>query len=146
MDAELFDKGFMVVLQWVGVLKAIVSSRHLSNYKDLFNFRHPVHRWCTATYTFFLSCGEITITLEDVANQLLLSILGDVDLGALELSLEEEVVEAELRKGMNGNAKLSHLVGSFSKASVAARRAAFNTFWLYKFIFGSHSHYVVKSL
>ena len=34
----------------------------------------------------FFFCGEITVTLEDVANQLLLPILGDVDPGALELS------------------------------------------------------------
>ena len=49
------------------------------------------------------------MTLEDVANQLLLPILGDVDPGALELSPEEEeVMKAKLRKGMSGNAKLSH--------------------------------------
>ena len=68
------------------------------------------------------------MTLEDVANQLLLPIIGDVDLGALDLSPEEEAVEVELRKGMSGNVKLSHWVGSFSKASVAARRVAFVTF------------------
>ena len=61
------------------VLKAIVSSYCLSNYRDLFNLRHLVHRWCAATHTFFLSYGEITVTLEDMANQLLLPILGDVD-------------------------------------------------------------------
>jgi len=77
---------------------------------------------------------------------LLLPILGDVDPGALEFSPEEEAVEAKLRKGMSGNAKLSHWVGSFSKASIAARYVAFVTFWLYKFIFGSHPHYVVKPL
>ena len=63
------------------------------------------------------------MTLEGMANQFLLPILGDVDPGALELSPEEEAVEAELRKGISGNAKLSHWVGSFSKASVAIRRA-----------------------
>ena len=72
--------------------------------------------------------------------------LDDVDPGTLKLSSKEEVVEAELRKGMSGNTKLSHWVGSFSKASVAARRAAFVTFWLCKFIFGSHPHYDVKHL
>ena len=46
------------------------------------------------------------MTLEDVANQLLLPILGDADLAALELSLEEEAIEAELRKRMAGNGKL----------------------------------------
>ena len=48
------------------------------------------------------------MTLEDVANQLLLPILGDVDLGNIELSTEKEVVEVKLRKGITGNAKLSH--------------------------------------
>ena len=48
------------------------------------------------------------MTLEDVANQLFLPILGDIDPGALEFSLEKEAMEAELRKGMSSNAKLSH--------------------------------------
>ena len=68
------------------------------------------------------------MTLEDMANQFLLPILGDVDPGALELSPEEEAVEAELRKGMSGNVKLSHWDGSFSKASVAVCHVAFITF------------------
>ena len=65
---------------WASVLKAIVSSYCLSNYRNLFNLRHLVHRWCTTTHTFFLSYGEIIVTLEDMANQLLLPILVDVDL------------------------------------------------------------------
>ena len=44
------------------------------------------------------------MTLEDVANQLLLPILGDANPDALELSLKEEAVEAELKKRMSGNA------------------------------------------
>ena len=47
------------------------------------------------------------MTLEDVANQLLLPILGDVDSSNIKLSIEGEAMEAELRKGMNGNTKLS---------------------------------------
>lgn len=70
------------------------------------------------------------MTLEDVANQLLLPILGDTNLNNLKLSAKEEVMKAELKKGMNGNAKLSHWVGAFSKASTAIRRAAFVTLWL----------------
>ena len=105
----------MVVLQWAGVLKAIVSLCCLSNYRDLFNLFHLVRRWCTATHTFFLSCSEITVTLEDVANQLLLPILGDVDIGAFELFAEEEAVEVELRKGMNGNEKLHIGLGPFPR-------------------------------
>ena len=146
MDRELSDMSFMGLLQRACVLKAIISSRCLSNYRDLFNLRHLVRRWCTTTHTFSLSCGEITVTLEDMANQLLLPILGDVDLGAFELSSEKEAVEAELKKKMSGNAKLSYWVGSSSKISIAACRAAFVAFWLCKFIFGSHPHYVVKLL
>ena len=81
-----------------------------------------------------------------MANQLLLPILGDVDPTTLEFSPEEEAIEAELRKRMAGNAKLSYWVSSSSKFSVAARRTAFVAFWLCKFVFGSHPHYAIKPL
>ena len=86
------------------------------------------------------------MTLKDVANQLLLPILVDTDPNNIKLSVEEEAIEAELKKGMSGNTKLSHWVGAFSKASTIVRCAAFITFWLCKFSFGSHPHYVVKPL
>ena len=146
MDNELSDTGFIRLLQRAGDLKAIISSRCLSNFQDLFNLCHLALQWCTTTHTFFFSCGEVTVTLEDVANQLLLPILGDVGPATLELSLEEEVMKAKLKKGMSGNAKLSYWVSSSSKFSVATRHAAFVMFWLCKFVFGSHPHYVVKHL
>ena len=59
------------------------------------------------------------MTLKDVANQLLLPILSDVDPSGMELSPEEEVVEAKLKKGMSGNAKLSHWVRAFSNAKLS---------------------------
>ena len=130
MDKELSNTGFMGLLQRAGVLKAIVSSRCLSNYRDLFNLCHLVRRWCTTTHTFFFSCGEIIMTLEDMVNQLLLPILSDADPGALELSLKENAVEVELKKRRSGNAKLSFWVSSTSKISVTTRRATFITFWL----------------
>ena len=86
------------------------------------------------------------MTLEDVANQLMLPILGDVDPSNIELPIEKEAVEAELRKGISGNAKLLHWVGASSKASDVIRRAAFIAFWLCKFIFGSYPYYAVKPL
>ena len=97
----------MGLLQRAGVLKAIVSSCCLSNFRDLYKLRHLVRRWCTITHTFFFSCGELTITLEEVANQLLLPILGDADPATLEFSPEEEAIEAELKKRLAGNTKLS---------------------------------------
>ena len=81
-----------------------------------------------------------------MANQLLLPILGDDDPATIELSLEEEAIEVELKKRMTKNAKLSYWVSSSSKFSVVARRAAFVAFWLCKFIFGSHPHFAIKSL
>ena len=86
------------------------------------------------------------MTLKKVANQLLLPILGDADPAALELSPEEEAIEAELRKRMARNAKLSYWVSSSSKFSVATRRVAFIAFWLCKFVFGSHPYYAIKPL
>ena len=137
---------FMKALQWVNVLKAIVSSWYLPNYRSLFNLRYLIRWWCNATHTFFLSCCKITVTLEDVANQLLLPILGGTDPNNIKLSAEEEAVEAELKKGVNGNAKLSYWVGAFSEASTVVHCASFVTFWLYKFVFGLYLHYVVKPL
>lgn len=64
----------------------------------------------------------------------------------MKFSPEEEVMVAELRKGMGSNAKLSHWVGTFSKASDVVRHATFVAFWLCKFVFGFHPHYVVKPL
>ena len=146
VDSELSDTGFMGLLQRAGVLKAIASSRCLSNFRELYNLRHLVRRWCTTTHTFFFSCGELTVTLEDVANQLLLPILGDADPATLEFSPEEEAIEVELRKRMAGNAKLSYWVSSSSKFSVSVCRVAFVAFWLCKFVFGSHPHYAIKPL
>ena len=39
------------------------------------------------------------MTLEDVANQLLLPILGDMDPSDIQLSAKKEAIEMELRKG-----------------------------------------------
>ena len=108
VDNELSYAGFMGLLQQAGVLKAIVSSRWLSNFRDLYNLRHLVRWWCTTTHTLFFSYGELTVTVEDVANQLLLPILGDANLATLEFSPEEEAIEAELKKRMTRNAKLSY--------------------------------------
>ena len=146
VDNELSDTGFMGLLQQAGVLKAVILSRCLSNFKDLYNLCHLVCRWCTTTHTFFFSCGELTVTLEDMANQLLLPILGDAVPATLELSPKEEAIKVELKKRMTGNAKLSYWVSSSSKFSMSARRAAFVAFWLCKFVFGSHPHYAIKPL
>ena len=53
------------------------------------------------------------MTLEVVANQLFVRILVDTYPNNIKLSAEEETIEAELKKGMSGNAKLFHWVGAF---------------------------------
>lgn len=83
-----------------GVLKAIVSSQCLSHYRNLFNLRHLVHWWYSATHTLFLSYSEITMTLKDTANQLLLPILKDIDPSNIQLFTKDVVMETELRKGL----------------------------------------------
>ena len=128
-------------------MKAILSSRSLHNFCDLLNLRNLVHHWCSVTHTFFLSCGELTVTLEDVANQLLLPILDEVVPLEIQLSDGEMAVEAELRKGLGGgNVKLSNWIRAFIEVSVGVHYVAFIMFWLCKFIFGAQPHYVVKPL
>ena len=68
VDNELSYTGFMGLLQQAGVLKAIISSSRLSNFRDLYNLRHLVRWWCSTTHTLFFSCDKLTVTLEDVAN------------------------------------------------------------------------------
>ena len=81
-----------------------------------------------------------------MANQLLLPILNDTNPAVPELSPEEKAIEAELKKRMTRNAKLSYWVSSSSKFSMTAYRTAFVTLWLCKFVFGSHPHYDIKPL
>ena len=51
-----------------------------------------------------------------------------MDPNDIELSAKEKAVEAELKKGMSENTKLSHWVGAFSKAFIVVRCDAFIAF------------------
>uniref|UniRef100_A0A2N9FUN5 Aminotransferase-like plant mobile domain-containing protein n=1 Tax=Fagus sylvatica TaxID=28930 RepID=A0A2N9FUN5_FAGSY len=90
------------VLQEAGVFEAIVISRGLNMYCDVIGIRYLVRRWCPTTHTFFLAWGEFTVTIEDVANLLILPILGDVDPIRLRLTAAESVIEEELIEGFGG--------------------------------------------
>ena len=68
VNNKLSDTSFMGLLQRAGVLKVVVLSRNLSNFQNHYNLRHLVRRWCATTHTFFFSCGELTVTFEDMAN------------------------------------------------------------------------------
>lgn len=48
------------------------------------------------------------MTLEDMANQLLLPILGGSHPNNIKLFTKEKAVEVKLKKELGGNAKLSH--------------------------------------
>uniref|UniRef100_A0A2N9EWP7 Aminotransferase-like plant mobile domain-containing protein n=1 Tax=Fagus sylvatica TaxID=28930 RepID=A0A2N9EWP7_FAGSY len=109
--------------------------------------RHLVRRWCPATHTFFLAWGEFTVTIEYVANLLMLPILGDIDPTRLRLTAVESVIEEELIEGFGGKgasfgghlAKHSTWVTTFrrrsNKSEKHTRHAAFVAFWLTKFVF-----------
>jgi hypothetical protein len=48
-----------------------------------------IRRWCLSTHTLFFAHGELTVTLEDIENHWMLTILGDCDPSEIELSSEE---------------------------------------------------------
>ena len=52
-------------------------SRNLKGFRDAKGLKHLVNRWCPSLHTFFSFVVELTITLEDVVNNLLLPVLGD---------------------------------------------------------------------
>lgn len=108
MDVELSDVGFMAALQWASVLKVIVSSRCLSNYRDLFNLHHLIRRWYSATHTFILFLWRDHHDLRRCGQSTIATHYGNMDSNDIELSAEEEVVKAKLKKGMSGNTKLSY--------------------------------------
>jgi hypothetical protein len=152
----LVDNEFVEVLKEAGVFKAIVISRGLNMYRDVTGTRHLVRRWCPATHTFFLAWGEFTVTIEDVANLLMLPILGDVDPTRLRLTAVESVIKEELIEGFGGKgasfsrhlAKHSTWVTTFRRRSDESEKyiccAAFVAFWLTKFVFCEHPHYAMQ--
>ena len=55
----------------------MVFSRNLEGFRDAKGLRHLVCHWSPFLHSFFFSIGELTITLEDVVNNLLLPLFGD---------------------------------------------------------------------
>ena len=89
VDRELSDEEFVGHLRRAGILKAVAISKNLEGFRDAKGFKHLVHRWCHSLHTFFFSVGELTITLEDVVNNFLLSVFGDKDPFDISLSKED---------------------------------------------------------
>ena len=93
VDKELSDEEFVGHLERAGILKAVAISTNLEGFLDAKGLRHLVRRWCSSLHTFFFSVGELTITLEDVVNNFLLSVF--VDENPFDISLSDEDLKVE---------------------------------------------------
>ena len=59
------------------MLHSVIISRSSNLFRDAEVLRQLVRRWCPSSNTFFFAHGELIVTLEDIENHWLLSILGD---------------------------------------------------------------------
>uniref|UniRef100_A0A2N9HT29 Reverse transcriptase Ty1/copia-type domain-containing protein n=1 Tax=Fagus sylvatica TaxID=28930 RepID=A0A2N9HT29_FAGSY len=94
--------------------------------------REVLRRWCPSTHIFFFTWGELTVTLEDIANHWMLPILGEHSFSGIKLSAEEENVAAALRR--HSSTRISSWPALFVHCEdIPVRRAAFILYWLYRF-------------
>ena len=101
--------------------------------------------WCSSTHTFFLAWGELTVTLEDIANHWMLPILGELSFSGIKLFTEEEEVVAVLRR--HSFTRLSGWPALFVHCEdIPVRHAVFILYWLCKCLFGNFPYYVVNTL
>uniref|UniRef100_A0A2N9G8W3 Aminotransferase-like plant mobile domain-containing protein n=1 Tax=Fagus sylvatica TaxID=28930 RepID=A0A2N9G8W3_FAGSY len=98
VDREILDPDFWDRLVDAGIHWSILISRSCNMFRDTESLRELLRRWCPSTHTFFFSWGELTPTLEDVANHWMLPILGEYSLSNIKLSAAEEETAAALRK------------------------------------------------
>uniref|UniRef100_A0A2N9H960 Aminotransferase-like plant mobile domain-containing protein n=1 Tax=Fagus sylvatica TaxID=28930 RepID=A0A2N9H960_FAGSY len=144
VDREILDPDFWDRLVDAGVHWSILISRSCNMFRDTEALRKLLRRWCPSTHTFFFSWGELTPTLEDVANHWMLPILGEHSFSDIKLSAEEEEVAAALRK--RASTRLSGWPAHFSQVDEAAvRRAAFVLYWLCKCTFGNFPCYSINT-
>ena len=94
---EFLDADFCGLLEQASVAEAILLSRSCNIYRDTETLRQIIRRWRPSTHTFFFSCGEFTITLEDVENHWMPPVLSDMDPSAIEMSDEETSVERSVQ-------------------------------------------------
>uniref|UniRef100_A0A2N9IBE5 Aminotransferase-like plant mobile domain-containing protein n=1 Tax=Fagus sylvatica TaxID=28930 RepID=A0A2N9IBE5_FAGSY len=100
------------------------------NFEDTELLREVLRRWYPSTHTFFFAWGELTVTLEDIANHWMLPILGEYSFSDIELSAAEEEVAAALRR--HSSTKLSSWPTLFvHREDIPIRRATFILYWLY---------------
>ena len=114
-------------------------------FKDTEPLREVLRRWCPSTHTFFFSWGELTPTLEDITNHWMLPVLGEHSFSNIELSAEEEVIVATLKK--QSSTRLSGWPSHFMHyKEVPIRHAAFVLYWLCKCTFGNSPYYSLNAV
>jgi hypothetical protein len=144
VDREILDADFWDSLVDAGVHWSILISRSCNMFRDTESLRELLRRWCPSTHTFFFSWGELTPTLEDVANHWMLPILGEHSLSNIKLSAAEEETAAALKK--RSSTRLSGWPSFFvHQKDAPVRRAAFVLYWLCKCTFGNFPCYSVNT-
>uniref|UniRef100_A0A2N9HXH9 Aminotransferase-like plant mobile domain-containing protein n=1 Tax=Fagus sylvatica TaxID=28930 RepID=A0A2N9HXH9_FAGSY len=129
VDREILDPDFWDNLVDAEIHWAILISRSCNMFRDTEALRELLRRWCPSTHTFFFSWGELTPTLEDVANHWMLPILGEHSFSNIKLSTAEEEIAAVLKK--HSSTRLSGWPSTFINYKKAPiRRAAFILYWL----------------
>uniref|UniRef100_A0A2N9J0P8 Aminotransferase-like plant mobile domain-containing protein n=1 Tax=Fagus sylvatica TaxID=28930 RepID=A0A2N9J0P8_FAGSY len=145
VDREILDSDFWDNLVDAEVHWAILISRSCNMFRDTEALRELLRRWCPSTHTFFFSWGELTPTLEDVANHWMLPILGEYSFSNIKLSAAEEEIAAVLKK--YSSTRLSGWPSTFINYKKAPiRRAAFILYWLCKCTFGNFPCYSVNTV
>ena len=154
VDRELSDEEFVSCLECDGILKVVAISRNLEGFRDAKGVKHLVRRWCPSLHNFFFFVGELTITLEDVANNFLLPVFGDEN--PFDINLSEEDLEVENKLFIHFGGRTASLGGKPTmmgrwvmtlsrEKDKEVRRADFLVFWLSKFLFSEFPGYRVKS-
>ena len=144
VDLEIFDFDFWDSLREAGVHWSILISRSCSMFRDTEPLREVLRKWCPSTHTFFFSWGELTLTLEDIANHWMLPVLGEHSFSNIKLSAEEEEVVAALRR--QSSTRLSGWPSLFiHRKEVLVCCAAFVLYWLCKCTFGNSPYYLINS-
>ena len=144
VDLEILDSGFWDNLRKVGIHWSIIISRSCNMFRESELLREVLRRWYPSTHTFFFAWGELTVTLEDIANHWMLPILGEYSFSNIELSVAEEEVAAALRR--HSSTKLSSWPTLFVHCEdIPIRRTAFILYWLCKCLFGNFPYYVKHS-
>jgi hypothetical protein len=145
VDREILDSDFWDNLVDAEVHWSILISRSCNMFRDTKALRELLRRWCPSMHTFFFSWGELTPTLEDVANHWMLPILGEHSFSNIKLSEAEKETAAVLKK--QSSTRLSGWPSFFINYKDApVRRAAFILYWLCKCTFGNFPCYSVNTV